>query len=197
MPRLPPVTSAVGAVESVVICTPPEGETDRFPPTVNRSVSCQPGGNLHSVTTPRRPPAGRGGRAVLPGRRRHRRRRAVQGGRGVQALDVPAVRQQGRADRGEPGPARTGATDAVLRPAGRRGTPRERILHVFERAGRRWPRQPTYRGCPYGRHRDRAEGRHPPGQRRGPPPQAVPDRLLRRRGEVRRARRTPTRWPRS
>src|SRR6185437_5503942 len=50
--------------------------------------------------------AGGCGLAHLPQRRRHRHRRAVQGGRSVEALDVPAVREQGRTAGGEPGAAR-------------------------------------------------------------------------------------------
>src|SRR5205814_59065 len=46
------------------------------------------------------------GQAHLPGRCRHRHRGAVQGGGGVEALHVPAVREQGRTAGGEPGGAR-------------------------------------------------------------------------------------------
>lgn len=68
--------------------------------------------------------------------------------RGLEAVHVSALREQGRGPRGEPGPTASGVR-GPLAPGDRdAGTPRQRILHVFERLEKA-STEPAYHGCPY------------------------------------------------
>lgn len=72
----------------------------------------------------------------------------MQGGGSVEALHVPAVREQGR-----PAGGKSEGAHCLLRgrspaPGGRRPHPRERILHVFEQLESQ-SGAPDFQGCRY------------------------------------------------